>query len=48
MTHYERVHILKMQNAYQEVKNKLAYEEREFRWLEEIKQEQFIRSLVEA
>lgn len=48
MTHYEREHVLKMQNAYQEVKNALAYEEREFRWLEEIRQEQFIRSLVEA
>lgn len=46
MTKYERAHILNMQSAYQEQRDKSVNDERHYRYLESIEQDRFIRSLT--
>ena len=45
MTSHERKHILKMQNAYQEQRNKSENDERDFRRSDALQQERFLTSL---
>lgn len=45
MTSYERRHILKMQNVYQEQRNKSENDERDFRRSDALQQERFLKSL---